>query len=217
MGSLLANNSGDYARRAANLPTFSAYTMAGWVKLDDFSAATSVYMCWLDGTSSDAGLLVNANEAYILAAAGATKFGAHFTAGSWVYIAITGNGTNTVGYWWTDNSGSPQLGNSTTRTTTGAGDISQMTVCARHTAGTGATGKYAYWKVWDRVLTQANLEAEMFAPGVVDSTNFNTGFADSETDIGPNGRDWTWNSITTDSDTPPVSAGLTPIVMTWTL
>jgi len=219
MGSIVANSVSDYARRTANLPASSVYTMAGWVKLDDFSAAQNKYICFLDGTT-DSGLILYQSEIYVLAGPGTTKFTAHPSSGAWLYVAITGNGTNTVGYWWTDNSGAPLLGDSETRSNSATGSIIEMAVCSRGGAE-GAPGKYAFWKVWDHVLTQSELEAEMYSPTFLTGPDYyadaNTGFADSETDIGPNGRNWTWNSITTDSDTPPVVFGLTPIVMTWTL
>jgi hypothetical protein len=123
----------------------------------------------------------------------------------WVYLAITQNGGGSSTTRWWNAAGSLQESQNCDETT---GTPNSVTVGDR--AGyldNQRNGRYAYWKLWDRALSQANLEADMFSPTVVGTSDFNSGFADSTTDIGPNGRNWTENGTSWDADTPPVNLG----------
>jgi len=218
MGSLVSNLYTDYIRRSANVPQYSAATLAGWWKsASGAKASATQFICGFGSATSSGALITTTNTLALRRFSGATSNAVtepNWSEQTWYYIAVTYAETNHHMYVW-NSSGS--LVGSTSSADSGAPTWTAVEVANRHDGGLGATGKYAYWKMWDRKLTQPNLEAEMFEPTVIGASDFNSGFADSETDIGPNSRNWTPGSVDTDSDTPPVVIGLTPIVMTWTL
>jgi hypothetical protein len=208
MTCILTTASNQGITRAANIPQYSNVTLAGWFKVTSGAkaAATIQYICGL-GSSGFSGLLVDAsgNLAYrrLNAANSTMVVAASWNEGDWYYGAVTGtSGNSQSAYIWNSSGTRIGLNNS--------GEVNTptwtaMAVGNRYDTSLGVPGRYAYWKTWDRKLTQAELEAEMFEPDYVVSTDANTGFADSATDIGPNGRDWTLTGTSGDSDTPPVT------------
>ena len=207
MGSILSDSAtGDYITRTANLPAVNAVTMAGWVKLGASTAGTDRVVCGIAPFASVNGPRIakrSDNNWYC-------EFNWETTNGwspapaedVWVYVAVVSDGTNGITAYWWNSSGTLQ----DTMTDAGeqTGTAFYMTVAARPQTGVGYIGKYAYWKVWDAALSQSDIEADMFSPTFVRTTNANCGFSDSATDIGPNGRDWTLSGTSFDSDTPPV-------------
>ena len=207
MGSLVINSTTDRIARTTSLPALSGCTVAGWVKPSDVSPASNQYAVHVPA-DTDAGLIFYNGELYVLGGSGTTVFGSSPSAGSWLYVALTSNGTDTIGYWWTDSSGTPVLGDSETRADAGTGTTIGMSIGNRSTPDQGLVGKFAYWKAWSAVLSQSALEAEMYAPDFLPANSASKlcGFADSQTDLA-GASDWTLTSIDTDSDTPPVDFG----------
>jgi hypothetical protein len=219
MGSLVIDASGDYIRRTANLPTsFTAFSACGWVKIGSSTAGTQRQIFSLRDTSGQ-NIVLDLGADNAIGVSGLNGIRAAFSstpsAGTWVFVAISTDITDvdfgTKGYWWPNSSGTLGAVTSAVSPSPQSGTPSDMAVgCRAYYYDTQMNGNYAYWKTWNRVLTQANFEAEAYSPTFVDETNANTGFADSATDIGPNGRNWTLSGTTTDSDTPPVTLGSTP-------
>jgi hypothetical protein len=208
MGCILTTATNQAILRSANIPQYSNVTLAGWFKITSGAKAAAVvqYICGL-GSSGFSGLLVDSSGRLsyrrLNSANSILVVSASWNEGDWYYGAVTGtSGNSQSAYIWNSSGtriGLNDSGEANTPTWTA------MAVGNRYDTGVGVAGRFAYWKTWDRKLTQAEIEAEMFEPDYVDATDANTGFADSATDIGPNGRDWTLTGTSTDSDTPPVN------------
>jgi hypothetical protein len=221
MGSLVSNAASDYIRRTANIPQYSAASMCGWYK-----AATGVkavgatqHIATL-GTTNSYGPIVRTDGALGVKLYGgstsAVVASGSWSEDAWIFITFSTASAPAQIMKFYDSTGS-LLGTSS-RTDAQTPTWTVMDVAGNSVGGASAAGKYAYWKSWDAVLNDTEFGDEMFSPTFVRTTNANTGFADSTTDIGPNSRDWTLTSMDYDADTPPLDfGGLTPIVMTWTL
>jgi hypothetical protein len=211
MGSIVVNDITDSILRTANIPTHTAgFTIAGWVKFTTSSAGTNRQICGLftNGSTSNCACRQWTDNNFM---ADAENLGNPVSPAPaddvWVYLALTGaaaTGSPTLRWW--NASGTLQA----TEGAAGNPSGTAIYLCVGNEGrllDRGRVGKYAYWKVWDEELTQGQIEADMFSPTVVRTTNFNTGFADTGTDIGPNGRNWTLTGTGTDSDTPPLASG----------
>jgi hypothetical protein len=222
MGSLVLDAAGDYIRRTASVPSsFEAFTICGWCKVNSSTDGTNNRQIFEVASSGDL-RKIYFDSSNVLRIhhwwGGSDPFSATPNRDQWIFYSLsatTGTTDSVFGRWYYDNSGTLTLGGSVMAENQ-SGTPDSVLCGTRRSVDYGFAAKFAYVKVWDRRLLNAEIEAEAYSPTVVDDTNFNTGFADSATDIGGNGRDWTLNSITTDSDTPPVNL-ITPIVMTWTL
>jgi hypothetical protein len=213
MGSIVIS-SGAFIERTANLPSFSAVTLAGWVKLLSSTAGTARYIGGLRTNSTAQMSMVQYTDNAFFGNSGGFLSNQLSPAPAddvWVYFAITqGGGATSTTRWW--NASGVLQDSKTCDATTGT--CNGMTVGAR--AGYNdnqRNGRYAYWKVWDAELSQSEIEADMFLPTFYASgahyADRNTGFADNGTDISGNSRDWTLTGTSTDSDTPPVLTGCT--------
>ena len=207
MGSILLDGTSDSISRSANLPTFTGLTMAGWVKLGASTAGTVRYICAAGVNGGHQCALVRwSDNAWVVVSGGfiGNALTVAPSEGSWIYVAMRHNSTTGGTVRWYDSTG--VLGGSDNGgADISTGTISGLAVGARAYYNDSAyIGKYAYWKAWDAELSWAEIEAEIFSPTFVRTTNANCGFADSSTDIGPNGRNWTLTGTGTDSDTPPV-------------
>jgi hypothetical protein len=209
MGSLVFADLTDNASRAASLPISSALSMSGWANLDSVTLGALSYIMQARTGAQGYGIALNSsNELRLYTPSGSTSlFSAGISAAVWNYFAISRT-SDTVyqSYIWNASGTLIATADSTGDTFT-QDPVELLVMNGSSSVNQSALGKAAYWKVWDEGLSQAQFEAEMFSPIVVRTTNFNTGFADSATDIGPNGRDWTLTGTTTDSDTPPVRLG----------
>jgi hypothetical protein len=204
---------GGYITRTANLPSFAAVSVAGWVKLSastpgshrsiatlvDQGAWVSGFHRWTDGTSV-------AMDGAVTGSTSASLSPSPDESGVWVYCAFSRDNTAGVKVYWWNAAGVLQATETVMEGST-ALTADALAVGARAAYNDRAClGRYAYWKVWDAVLTQAELAAEQFVPFFVRQTDKNTGFASSATDISGNGRNWTLGgsvSVVTD-DGPPV-------------
>jgi hypothetical protein len=219
-----ATNGRIYRNEGATICTSVEYSMSGWVYLP--SALTDVGSTLLEITNNSAQarrLLINAsNTMQILS--GSYTFNSLSTTPSfaqWVYVAMCGNGVNTLGYWWTDSAGVPALGGSITTSLPGSVNL---TICGwgcdPRNSGSVVDVKVAYGKLWTSALSQSDFETEMYSPDVeTNSGSFFAGFVSADQLYMSPGdsKTITVTGATGDSDTPPVVAGLAPIVLTWTM
>jgi hypothetical protein len=225
MGSAVINAVTDSIYRTSG-PAYNAFTMAFWVKMDpsiaDFStsnlcfinAGWSYYMGIRivvgDGTGLETGARLVLTGGGFTDAQGpvAPDYDPDFDRGEWLYLALTSAGAVTDGakaYLWTADG---TLQQSLSGTPTGSGTLDQIEI--GDLAGDSTIGKYAYGRVWSRVLTPANLEAEMFSPTVVGTTDIYSAFEDDpSTDVSGQSHPFSITSIGTGSDTPPVLTGCT--------
>ena len=211
------NNAGDYIRRTENIPAANAVSMAGWFKLTTLSGDGWRWLLALGNSASastaDLGILQFLasvpGTAWLRSGTSATELSTSMPNGVWIYAAFSNAGsgsTDLKGYIWNAN-GSLFTTVSREGQAVGFGAAS-MGVGALPGGGVGYTDlKCAYIRVWDRVLTQADLEDERFSPTVVDATNINTALGTSSSDdTTGNARHWTFNSIDiTSDDEPPVT------------
>jgi len=221
MGSLVIDADGGYIRRSANIPQYSAYSMCGWYKAaSGVKAKGTAQSISGIGTSNTYGAIIRTDgglgvKVYGGGTSGVVASGS-WSEDAWIFITIATSDAPTQVLRFYNAAGGVLGTSSRADTNTPTWTVMEVGNEADGSPNFSAYGKYAYWKVWDAALSQSEFEAEMYEPVFVRTTNANTGFADSATDIGPNGRNWTHNFVGTDSDTPPVNL-ITPIVMTWTL
>jgi hypothetical protein len=203
-------------RRDANLPSASNFSAAGWVRISSITniPAVNTIFCMSDAfeaartqeiaihcqdSATDLKLRRNLNENL--------DFSADPSTNVWIYVAYSCAGTGTdqyKGYWWNANG---TLGASLSTSTNDAGITPNVFVVGAR-QGASFNGYFAYIRLWNRVLTQANFEAEMFSPTIVGATDINTAIGtDSYNDVSGNGRNWTNKGTTIDSSgdfEPPV-------------
>lgn len=85
----------------------------------------------------------------------------------------------------------------------------------------GANSRFAYMKLWEASLTQAEIQREMHTILPQRTANLYgfwpifPGSAERVRDYSGNGRDWTEAGSPTDADPPPVSWGAQPLYMPW--
>jgi hypothetical protein len=209
--SVRLNASGDILYRTANLPGFSAYTIAGWFYRVNAQASTFVYFMGLENTaypsdSSQYNLigLNNGGTLEIVNSGASTTFSATPATGTWFYAYIRGNGTNLQGGWAAATAAS--------FTTASQGQGNTFTPA---TLGVGADtfdefldGRAAYVRAWDAFLTDAELLSEMRSPVPVRFTNLNFAWrlatATDTADKTSNARAATVGGSITVEDGPPI-------------
>jgi hypothetical protein len=209
MGSIVLNDITDSILRTANLPNHTAgFTMSGWVKFTTSTAGTQRWICGLmtNGTGASSGAMQWTDNTYLsIANSIGNSISPSPADNVWIYLAVTGASTDgSPTLWWWDSNGVFQASNGAAGLPSGTA----IYMCVGNEGrllDRGRLGKYAYWKVWNEELTQTQIETEIFSPTVIRTLNFNTGFADTAVDIGPNGRNWTLTGTVADTDTPPVS------------
>jgi hypothetical protein len=218
-GSVVVDATTDYVRRSANLPSTTNVTMAGWVKVLSWANAgtgmgticclenvgsTSYNGVWLDIAGSNQGQIIVANNITGNQACTALVLS------NWYYIAYTSNGTNQFTYIY-DSAGNPLDWSNTTNTYGTSTDAASTYTPAYLSVGNDdysmkeyLNARFSQWRVWDAVLTQAEIEAEMASPIPVKTTSLNTAWGhDPLIDQGANNRPWTVNGIAYDTDYPP--------------
>jgi hypothetical protein len=206
--SIFLNTSFNSLSRSANIPSASNFSVSGWVRCTAVQLAgfnslfvlsdgalnsthTAMVGCHFnnDNTDLNGRRNINANAA----------FSALPSAATWIYVALScsGSGTNLFkGYWWQPNG---TLGGTFTATADQAGTTMITMVLGARNGGT-IQGHIAYWRVWDRVLTQANFESEMVSQTIVDSTNINTAIGTANADdVSGNNRHWTIAGVAFDT------------------
>jgi len=205
---LISNASGDYIRRTANLPASTAFTMAGWFyRVTDRNA----YESFFELTNGTGYQDIQATTSNVLELNGndhATQsWSSEPPTGEWFYLAHTSDASNHKGYWYDSTKTIVEGVKSATRTSSYT--PTEMGVLGNVAFNEWVNGKCAYVRVWDAVLSQSEIEAEMASRRPVRTTNLNTAIMSrTGTDVSGNARDWTLNSITVDTDAP---SGLTGI------
>jgi hypothetical protein len=202
-GSLETGAVGDLIQRTTNLPSSTAFTLAGWFKMVTNTEDTQVVgILFNSGNTQRArmSLQFDASLAIFSAGDGATDGGA-LSANTWYYTAMTCSGTaaNTLmaRYWNTAGTLVATMSIAGTSFTPG-------TIALGNDGTFFAIGRFSYWREWGAVLSQAELEAEMFVDTEVRTTNLISVLnnADGTDEFGSN--DWSLTSITASGDYPSV-------------
>jgi hypothetical protein len=218
--SLRADAAGDQARRTANLPTSTAFTICGWFRRAVSQAGAYRYFLSVEDTVYPSGsnnycLLGwnNSNSFSIAYTSGGAAFASEPAVGDWFFAALRCSGTGATdlqGRW------------------AGVGATSFVTANSQGTTFTPASvtflsdswdeifnGNGQHLRCWDAALTDEELWLEMHSQFPVRLTNLNFAWRDisasSVTDIGPNQRSATLSGTLAIADDPPVSDTLHPV------
>lgn len=203
--------SGDKLSRTTNLPTNAAYTVAMWWY---YVSAPGVGAYFLSvenaATSGTAYHLLGFNAAgsfRIVVNGGSTNFGADPATGAWHFIAMKSDGVNIKAYhrtlagvWQTATHAATTFTNAAI--ILGANSYNEWVSC-----------RIAVAKVWDAVLTDADIEQEALSILPRRFTSLNSfspcfpGSGERAKDYSGNGRNWTEGGTLTDEDPPPISWG----------
>jgi hypothetical protein len=126
--------------------------------------------------------------------------------GDWFYAAMTGDpSTGITGRWW--NAAGVLQDTAIANPTATWNEIPDTISLLTNNFSEHTDGVVSYGRLWDASLTQAELELEMFSPGIVRTANINsafTGVNGSGVDVSGNGRNWTLTGTGTSTDEPPV-------------
>lgn len=193
----------DYSR-TTNLPNSAAFTAMGWFRVPTLSG----WMSWiqLSGGGSFYQLGVEGSSGsnkFILGSNAAMGDGPALTNGTWYHAAVIVNGTtgtNAFGYLnGVVNSANPDALSFT---------ASKLWI-GNSTGGDPLNGNIAYVKIWDAVLTVAELLQEMQQGALIRTANINTfspflSLSDDEKDFSGNGFDWTVTGTPTVENGPPI-------------
>jgi len=203
MSLVIAANT-DYATQTTGLPTSSPYTVAGWMKATSFPGGDQ-FCAMLSGGGNEAeyGFIDNTGQfggyhsTYLSTASSPAS-------GVWVYTYMqlnTGTGQWTIGWWdgaaWVTNSHS---GASWAMTTFILGNSQAFTAQFR--------GKLAHYRIWNVVLTQAQLLTEKDAATAQITTGLLAGYdlVSDGADGSGNGNDLTVSGAVFDAADDPLGA-----------
>ena len=218
MGVIL-NASGEYLKRTTDLPSTTNFTLCGWAKV---TSAGNEYQYWgLESEGENPGDWLqiginNANTLQISRTGGGADLGQWGSGilpgdGDWFFYFIMNSGTGSLDF----IGGVMKLGETFTTTAS----IGQSFTPGQLTLGNDGWDEYfpswegAYTKVWDAVLSQAELGQEIFSAKPVRTANLHIwsphfpGSGERNLDYSGNGRDWTEAGTPTDGDGPPISWG----------
>lgn len=206
--------SGDYLRRTTSLPSDTNSTIAGWAKLVSDRTGQWRYFCCIENatTSASAYRLMgwnSSNEFNVEDGSGSTAFSAAPSNGDWFYFALVCNGTTTnatTGYYIKLDGTVYTAAQSTTSAFTEA-----VVYLGSDSYDEWNNLSFAHVKIWDAVLTQAELQQEMWSIVPQRYTNLHLWtplFSHTDlVDYSGNGRNWTGGGTLTTEDGPPVSWG----------
>lgn len=214
-GSLVVNSGTDRITRTANLPSTTNFSMSVWVKFTSLTATWQYIVMLSDAEATNwLGAVINTNNRFEVQSsmAGISGDYSSISTDTWYYVSASNNGTNAVARIWSATG---------TLLFTSTANSASFTPTVMdfgnddYTGGEQITGKLCYGRVWDAVLSQAELEDEMFSETPVRTANLNTAFNNADgTDESGNGRNWTLTNITTSSDFPDVfPSGFVPRTM----
>ena len=205
----------DDIRRSVGVPDEAAFTATGWsYVVADRGAAVYQGVVGLEGTaagtynalywegSTDGAMRVESG------AAGA-NFASRPAVGTWFFWALTSTTAGAgslIGYWSAANSNVFNTAN-----TTGQASTTNLLMWGNDSVGSWMDGRLAAIKVWDAVLTQAEIEAEKWKripARWANSHLWNPLFnATDLSDYSGNGRTLTATGTLTTEDGPPVPWG----------
>lgn len=213
--SVRTNASNEYLKRTTSLPSSTAFTMCGWAKMTAVKSGSTInYQYWgledADATSSNY-LLMGYSEFTqsfeVTSSAGNSAFSVNPTDEAWLFWAMSNAGTGA-----TDFKGYYAHASDTTfytATTNGASFTSAALRLGNDSYGENMNAAYAYVKVYDAVLTSAELWQEMWSARPVRTNNlhiFSPLFDTNDLkDYSGNGRDWGSQGIISSEEQPPVS------------
>jgi hypothetical protein len=207
MGCALIDASGENFEAGWTAPSATLFTAAAWVKAASISDYDHIFQL---GTSARSTLKLSTTFGFSVESNGnvVNDQTPAVSTGSWYYAAISCGGTGASdlkGYLW-DDTGTLLIELTGTGYSHSAG---YFYFGGGNSGGYSINGRLADGRCWDAVLSQSELEAEMFSRSVVHTTDFNSGFVDVTNNyIAPQAsRVWTIYGATQDSDTPPVSGG----------
>lgn len=195
-GCCVFDGTADYVRRTANLPTSTAVTIAGWVKITSYTGGAygiqlSVYADGANRYSTYTNPYSSPNfKLQVTNGTGSSAEGTVATADTWHYYAVvcgaTGAGEAKCYKW--DDTGTIE----DSLTVAGVTFTTASMTVGAEPEGSCHAMKVAQLRVWDRALSQAELEDELASSTIVDATNINTAWEDDpETDVSGNSRPWT--------------------------
>ncbi len=196
--SLVVNASGDYIRRTTNLPSATTFTLAAWYKRVAHVEDNQVILSVNSAGTFTVGMTQAVDLWRVQAGSSINSVSNGPALDTWYYLALTCAGTGATDTTFRIWSAAGTL----IETLQATGQVQTVTSVQVLNSGFGqyTSGKAAYGRLWDAVLSQAELEAELASSTIVRTANINTAFgADSATDVSGNARDWATNAITVDS------------------
>ena len=205
---------GQYLRRTASLPPATAWTLAGWFRVRSVRAAQFQYFIDLDDG--------NAYAVVGYEAAGGWDFGTSAGAGSmsgpttnaWTFIACTLAGAGAGNFKVYHGAAGAAL---TVGSSAGASFTPTGMYIGNDFVDEWCNVDIAHVRVWDAVLTQAELEAERYTARPARFANLHLWsplWSPSDVaDYSGNGRNWTVGGTLATVDGPPVAWGVQPWVV----
>jgi len=202
--------SGDILKRTTNLPAPSAFTLCAWVRVVSVRASQYQYFVELANGTTDAGSYLvlgynNIGAFEISTGVSSQSFASNPTTGSWMFVALTSDGTTLRGYW--SHAGSAFV---TASITTLSFTSVQLSI------GNDSYNEYCDVEienvyVYDAALTQAELEQQMYRALPVRTANLNIWsrlqISTDVTDYSGNGRNWTSGGTLASASGPPLAWG----------
>lgn len=203
-----ADASGDYLSRTTNLPTMAGHTVSLWFKQATDLGAVNQSLIALDnvGYTTYLGFQLHANNELALNhnALDSVILGST-TVGSWYWCAYTHASAGSVAAY-----ASLGLDPITTISGTSYSDAPDLLRLFDNRYSEPFDGAIAAVKIWDRVLSQNELDAERRCYLPVFPSNLNSYYplwtsSDGPTDYSGNGRTWTSSGSLSSEDGPPIA------------
>lgn len=205
-----ADASGDYYQRTASLPAYNAFTISLWFQQrTDLGAVFQSLATLTDSTIDGSFLQIDGSQGLIIGDfGGASSSILTVSLNGWYFAAMTCAGSGAgqlIGYGAAF--GSAAL---STQSFTGPASFTPSSLTLfDDTFSEPFDGEIAAVKVWDRVLTQAELEIERwyYLPVLTNSLHGYWpmwGTSDGATDFSGNGKSWTVNGTVASADGPPL-------------
>lgn len=202
-----ADASGDYLSRTTNLPSMAGHTISLWFKQGTDIGEVNQTLIALDnaGFSTYLGFQLHPNNELALNhnASDSVLVGS-ITVGSWYWCAYTHASAGSVAAY-----ASLGLGAITSISGTSYSVAPDLLRCFDNRYGEPFDGAIAAVKMWDRVLSQDELDSERRCYLPVFPSSLNSYYplwtAGDLTDYSGNGRTWTSNGSLSSEDGPPIA------------
>lgn len=212
--SIRADTAGEYLSRTTSLPSASAFTACGWfIRRVDPNSFKSVVSLDNGGAKWIILQTGSTGDTLIVSTSGADSSDiiSSIVNDEWIFWAVTSDGGTVNGF--AARPGDINL--STASITVGAFTPSRLTILTDFANGL-LSASVAHLKMYDAVLTQTELEAEMrqIPPKRFGGLHLWNPFLSSSNvkDYSGNGRDWTTNGTLSTEDNPPVGWGSSVLV-----
>lgn len=202
----------DTLTRTASLPAISAFSACGWTRASAAGGSGLELVCALATTDLSGHILISREGTAIwmeIAGQAGSSLITGANNGVWFFWAMTNaSGTNNFkGY-----AALASADGLSTVSRNGATFTPQQMLLSINDAAYYFNGVHAALKVWDAVLTQAELEAERWSYAPVRRANLHlwTPLVDTDNstrDYSGNGRNWTAGGTLTSEDGPPILWG----------